>query len=46
MDGGDHTGLIVGKLFRKDEGWVFQAIENFEDGHTYVKLIPAIEKLL
>ena len=46
MDGGDHTGLIIGKLTRKDDGWVFQAIEDFEYGHTYIKLIPAIQKLL
>ena len=46
MDGGDNTGLIIGKLSRKDDGWAFQAIESFEHGHTYIKLIPAIEKLL
>jgi len=46
MDGGEHSGLIIGKLSRADQGWVFKAIESFEDGHTYVKLIPAIEKLL
>lgn len=46
MEGGTHTGLIIGKLYRKGDEWVFQAIESFEDGHTYVKLIPAIQKLL
>ena len=46
MDGGDNTGLIIGKLSRKGDGWAFQAIESFEHGHTYIKLIPAIEKLL
>ena len=46
MEGGTHTGLIIGKLYRKGDEWVFQAIESFEDGHTYVKMIPAIQKLL
>ncbi|MBV1915705.1 MAG: TerD family protein [Pseudomonadales bacterium] len=46
MDGGARTGLIVGKLYRKGDEWVFQAIEKFEDGHTYVKLVPAIKELL
>lgn len=44
--GGDHTALIAGKLFRREDEWIFKVIGDFEYAHTFVKLLPTIQALL
>ena len=42
LEGGDHTGLIMTKLYRHDNEWKLQAIGEHARGRTFMDLLPAI----
>ncbi|MDR1871083.1 MAG: TerD family protein [Deltaproteobacteria bacterium] len=44
--GGNHTGLIMTKLYRNQNEWKMQAIGEMVDGKTVHSLIPAITPFL
>jgi tellurium resistance protein TerZ len=45
-DGGDHTGMLMTKLYRKDGEWRIQAIGAPADGRTVVEILPAVQPYL
>lgn len=45
-DGGDHTGMLMTKLYRKDGEWRLQAIGSPADGRTVRDILPAVQSYL
>lgn len=46
IEGGDHSALVIGKLSRRGDDWVFTALGVSGEGHTFVKLLPLIKTLI
>lgn len=45
-DGGDHTGMVMVKLYLRDSEWRIQAIGNPADGQTVKDIVPLITPYL
>jgi tellurium resistance protein TerZ len=43
---GDHTALVMARLYRHNDEWKMHAIGQAAEGHTVEELIPVIQKLL
>ncbi|MDG4553324.1 MAG: TerD family protein [Candidatus Competibacter sp.] len=46
LEGGQHTGLIMTKLYRHNNDWKMQAIGEPADGRTFHDLLPALRPYL
>lgn len=46
LEGGQHTGLIMTKLYRHNNEWKMQAIGEQADGRTFHDLLPALRPYL
>lgn len=46
LEGGQHTGLIMTKLYRHNNEWKMQAIGEQVDGRTFHDLLPALRPYL
>ena len=46
LEGGQHTGLIMTKLYRHNNEWKMQAIGEQADGRTFHELLPALRPYL
>jgi len=46
LEGGNYTGLIMTKLYRRDGEWKVQAIGEHGQGRTFIDLLPAIKPYL
>ncbi len=46
FEGGQHTGLIMTKLYRHNNEWKMQAIGEQADGRTFHDLLPALRPYL
>ena len=46
LEGGQHTGLIMTKLYRHNSEWKMQAIGEQADGRTFHDLLPALRPYL
>lgn len=46
LEGGNHTGLIMTKLYRHNNEWKMQAIGESAEGRTFHDLIPALRPYL
>lgn len=46
LEGGQHTGLIMTKLYRHGGEWKMQAIGEHAEGRTFHDLLPAIKPYL
>nr|VFK27491.1 MAG: tellurium resistance protein TerZ [Candidatus Kentron sp. MB]VFK28603.1 MAG: tellurium resistance protein TerZ [Candidatus Kentron sp. MB]VFK74327.1 MAG: tellurium resistance protein TerZ [Candidatus Kentron sp. MB] len=42
VEGGNHTGLIMAKLYRHNNQWKFKALGEWGEGRTFDKLLPNI----
>lgn len=46
LEGGQHTGLIMAKLYRHNGEWKMQAIGEHAEGRTFHDLLPALRPYL
>jgi len=46
LEGGQHTGLIMTKLYRHNNEWKMQAIGEQAEGRTFHDLLPALQPYL
>ena len=46
LDGGEHTGMVMAKLYREGGGWHLQAIGEKGTGRTFDAMLPLITKYL
>jgi tellurium resistance protein TerZ len=46
LDGGNHTGMVMAKLYRDGSGWHMQAIGDKGYGRTFQDMMPLISRYL